>query len=166
MEKYTLITNDKVISKNGSSEFFEDNNFWSNYSSIHAIQIDINGISNVENKDGTQYTPTQNEINNVINKYNIELQKRIDSQQEEINNYNNSWDRVRSERDYFILNTDKYLLSDFPISNEIVIDIKNYRSLLRDLPNTYSNQEPKNIVFDESGNVKVNENIVITKPSV
>ena len=37
--------------------------------------------------------------------------------------------------------------------------------LLRNIPTTYSEIQPRNITF-ESGNVLVNETIVITKPSL
>ena len=61
--------------------------------------------------------------------------------------------------------TDKYLLQDFPVSEENKNLIQNYRTQLRDLPETYSSEEPKNIVFDENGNVTVNGTQVINKPS-
>ena len=51
------------------------------------------------------------------------------------------------------------------LRGDITTAQSNFRQALRDIPSTYSSNEPKNIVFDELGNVKVNGNIVITKPS-
>ena len=44
--------------------------------------------------------------------------------------------------------------------------IETYRKSLRDLPGTYSSEEPKNIVFANNGNVSVSGSVVITKPSL
>ena len=41
---------------------------------------------------------------------------------------------LRTVRDARLAATDKYLLSDYPISAEILIAIKAYRQALRDLP--------------------------------
>lgn len=40
----------------------------------------------------------------------------------------------RDERDYLLAKTDKFLLPDFPISNEKLNKVKAYRQYLRDLP--------------------------------
>lgn len=40
----------------------------------------------------------------------------------------------RNERDFLLSKTDKYLLADFPISNEKLNKVKAYRQYLRDLP--------------------------------
>ena len=41
---------------------------------------------------------------------------------------------LRVERDARLVATDKYLLSDYPISLEQLAEIKTYRQILRDLP--------------------------------
>ena len=41
---------------------------------------------------------------------------------------------LRAERDERLLETDKYILSDYPISPEELVAIKTYRRLLRDIP--------------------------------
>ena len=164
MTKYTLVTDDKFIVKDGEPVKFEDNAFWSNYSTIHAIQIDTDGVSTIENKEGSQGTPTQSDIDTIINRYEKGIVDRNEAEQKEIDDFFNTWDRVRIDRNIHITATDKYLLQDFPVSEENKNLIQNYRTQLRDLPETYSSEEPKNIVFDENGNVTVNGTQVINKP--
>lgn len=41
---------------------------------------------------------------------------------------------LRTERNFLLQETDKYLISDFPISTEELDKIKNYRKYLRDIP--------------------------------
>ena len=165
MTKYTLVTDDKIIIKDGEGEIFNDDTFWSNYSSIHAIQIDTDGVSEIENKDNTSSTPSQSDIDTIANKYETVKTARLQAEQTEIDSFYNTWDRVRIDRDRFILDTDKYLLNDYPISDANKTLIQTYRTSLRDIPQTYSSEEPSNIVFDESGNVSVNGTQVITKPT-
>ena len=164
MTKYTLVTDDKIIIKDGEGEIFNDDTFWSNYSSIHAIQIDTDGVSEIENKDNTRSTPSQSDIDAIANKYETVKTARLQAEQTEIDNFNNSWERVRLDRNRFIIETDKYLINDFPITAEKRTEFQNYRTSLRDLPSTYSSEEPRNITFDENGNVSVNGTQVITKP--
>ena len=166
MTKYTLVTDDKLIVKDGVPVNFEDNAFWSNYSTIHAIQIDTNGVSSIENKDGSQGTPTQSDIDAIATRYEKGIEDKIAADQKEVDDFFQTWERVRLDRNIHITSTDKYLLMDFPIDAENRSLIENYRNQLRDLPATYSNEEPKNIVFDENGNVLVNGTKVITRPGV
>lgn len=42
--------------------------------------------------------------------------------------------RLRAHRDYKLAATDKYLLSDFPVSDSDLAAVKTYRDALRDLP--------------------------------
>jgi len=53
---------------------------------------------------------------------------------------------MRNERNKLLLESDKYLLSDFPISSNNLVLIKEYRNLLRD----YMNIE---ITYDNSSNI-------------
>ena len=79
--------------------------------------------------------------------------------------YNNSWERVRVERNNLLEDTDIYMVLDYPITEAKRTEFQTYRTLLRNIPTTYSEIQPRNITF-ESGNVLVNETIVITKPSL
>lgn len=45
-----------------------------------------------------------------------------------------AWQALRSKRDLLLMETDKYVLPDFPISGENLQAVKNYRNDLRDLP--------------------------------
>ena len=83
-----------------------------------------------------------------------------------IDNFLNSWDRVRQERDAFLSHSDKYLLSDYPITDANKTKIVTYRQSLRDIPSKYSGEQPKNITFATNGNVSVSSSVVITKPSL
>ena len=44
-------------------------------------------------------------------------------------------------------------------------DIETYRTSLRGIPTTYSDEEPRNITFAKNGNVSVDGSVVITMPS-
>lgn len=162
----SVIVDDKVIVKDNVVEFVNDDSFWSNYSTIHAIQINTNGESITENKDGTQETTSQSIIDIFSNKFDTAKQARETEEQTTLNNYINSWERVRAERDNLLKETDKYILSDFPISDSNKTSIETYRTSLRNIPTTYSDEEPRNITFNSNGNVSVNDAIVITMPSL
>lgn len=166
MTKYTLIPTDKIIIKDGISENFDDNSFWSNYSNIHAIQIDTNDTSEKENLDGSISSVTQDEITTIENKYNSVKSTRETTEATNRNAFKNSWSRIRFERDQILRDTDKYLISDYPITSNNKTLIQNYRTALRNLPNTFSNEEPKNITIDNNGNVLINGTQVIPKPEV
>lgn len=45
-----------------------------------------------------------------------------------------AWNALRAKRDGKLAETDKYVLPDYPISNENLLAIKAYRNDLRDLP--------------------------------
>ena len=158
----SIIIEDKSIVKNNDYFTVEDSSWWNQFTDIHAIQInEDNNINEVELKDGNSRQATTSEINIFKNKIAELEAKEI----QDAENWNNSWDRVKIDRNLWLNKTDKYMIEDFAISTELRNTYKTYRENLRDIPSTYSSSEPKNIVFDELGNVKVNENIVITKPS-
>ena len=161
----SVIVEDKVIVKDNVAEFVNDDSFWSNYSTIHAIQINTNGESITENKDGTQETTSQSIIDVFSNKFDTAKQERETAEQTALDNYLNSWERVRAERDNLLKDTDKYLLSDYPISDSNKTSIETYRTSLRGIPTTYSDEEPRNITFAKNGNVSVDGSVVITMPS-
>ena len=164
--KISAIVEDKTIVKDGLLEVIDDDTFWSTYNAVHAFQIDTDAKSVTENKDGTQTTTTQSIINALSDKFDSTKTAREAAEKTAQDNYTNSWDRVRQERDAVLSWTDKYLLSDYPITDENKTKIETYRKSLRDLPGTYSSEEPKNIVFANNGNVSVSGSVVITKPSL
>lgn len=43
-------------------------------------------------------------------------------------------DKKRSIRNQFLADTDKYMLDDFPLTNDEQLQVKRYRQYLRDLP--------------------------------
>tara|TARA_A100001391_G_scaffold109771_1_gene73752 strand:+ start:335 stop:826 length:492 start_codon:yes stop_codon:yes gene_type:complete len=161
--KITLIKDDKTIIKNNKSFVgIEDNSFWSNFNDVHAIQIDDeNNLNEVELANGGTREATQEEINLISERF----EKVEEDLQKEKDDYFNSWDRVKRERNSWLYKTDTIMVEDFPVSSSFKENIKSYRNSLRDLPNTYSSTEPKTITFDENGNVSVNGDIVINYPS-
>lgn len=161
----TFIPQDKIIIKDKIAEHITDENFLSNYADIRCYQIDTNGNSWLETNDRVVKSLTQEQINIISNKFENEKQKRIQLEQEQFNAYQNSWERVRSQRDEFLKETDLYMVEDYPIVNELKNQFKVYRQNLRNIPETYSSTQPSQITF-ENGNVLINNNIVITKPSL
>lgn len=166
MTKITAVPEDKIIIKDGAVETVNDDNFWANYSGVHAIQIDTNGTSWIENKNAANSTPTQTQIDTLSNKFDSAKSERETAEQTKADNILNSWDRVRQDRGTWITLTDKYLISDYPISDSNRTLIETYRTSLRNLPDTYSDEQPRNITFDNNGNVSVNGTKVITFPSI
>lgn len=161
--KITLIKDDKTIIKNNKSFVgIEDNSFWSNFNEVHAIQIDDeNNLNEVELTNGETREATQEEINLISERF----EKVEEDLQKEEDDYFNTWERVKSQRNTWLYTTDTIMVEDFPVSSSFKENIKSYRNSLRDLPNTYSSNEPRTITFDENGNVSVNGDIVINYPS-
>ena len=158
----SIIIDDKSIVKNNNHFTVEDSTWWNQFNDIHAIQInEDNSINEAELKNGDSRQATTSEINIFKDKIAELEAKQIQDEE----NWNNSWERVKIDRNNWLNKTDKYMIEDFAISTELRNTYKTYRENLRDIPSTYIPNEPKDIVFDEFGNVKVNENIVITKPS-
>jgi len=161
----TFIPQDKIIIKDKIVEKITDQSFLDNYSNIRCYQIDTNGNSWKEDNDRVIENISETEINLISNKFDNEKQQRETLEQEQLDAYNNSWERIRSQRDELLKETDLYMVSDYPITEAKRTEFQTYRTSLRNLPTTYSETEPSNIIF-ESGNVLVNETIVITKPSL
>jgi len=161
----TFIPQDKIILKDNIAEYINDETFLSNYADIRCYQIDTNGNSWLETNNRVIQNLTQEQIDTISNKFESEKQKRLQLEQEQFNAYQNSWERVRSQRDFLLLETDIYLISDYPIANEKRIEVQNYRMALRNIPETYSSNQPSQITF-ENGNVLINNNITISKPSL
>lgn len=162
--RLTVIPFDKLIIKDGFGEHIYDDAFWSVYSGVHAIQIDTNGISQKEITGGQPESVTDEEIAFLLQKYEEVKIARENSELQQYNTFMNSWERVREERKQFLNQTDKFMLEDYPISEQKKNDYKEYRSKMRNLTQIYSNVEPKNIIIEEIGNVIVNGELVIIKP--
>ena len=158
--KISAIPDDKSILKNEKGLFVYDDNFWSTYSDINAFQIDTEGTSDVELKDGTHREPTQAEIDALSDKWDTTEAAIVDEE----NAYINSWDRVRESRTFFLRQSDWAVLPDSPLSDTDKASYETYRTNLRDIPATYSSEQPRNIEFDGNGNVSVNSSTVITHP--
>ena len=161
----TFIPQDKIILKDKVSEYITDENFLSNYADIRCYQINTNGNSWKEDNNRVTENISETEINIISNKFDSEKQKRETLEQEQLEAYNNSWERVRAERNNLLEDTDIYMVLDYPITEAKRTEFQTYRTLLRNIPTTYSETQPRDITF-ESGNVLVNETIVITKPSL
>ncbi len=57
------------------------------------------------------------------------------------------WASVRADRDARLLASDKYVLTDYPISPEDLQLVKDYRQALRDLPEEL--EDPSEVVWPE-----------------
>lgn len=162
--RLTVIPFDNLIIKDGVSEHIADDAFWALYSGVHAIQIDTNGVSLKEIPKSPPELVSDDEINMLSAKYDEAKSIREANELQQYNAFINSWDRVREERKQFLNQTDKFMLEDYPITQEKKYEYKLYRSAMRNITITYSNIEPKNILIQESGNVIVNNELVIIKP--
>jgi hypothetical protein len=159
----TFIPQDKIILKDKVPEYITDETFLSNYSDIRCYQIDTNGKSWKETNNRVISEITQEEINILSNKFDSEKQQRETLEQEQLDAYNNSWERVRSQRDELLKETDLYMVLDYPITEAKRTEFQTYRTSLRNIPEIYSSTQPSQITF-ENGNVLINNNITITKP--
>ena len=162
--KITAVVNDKILIKNGDGLVINEDAFWSNYSTIHAFQIDTENTSDVELKDGTHREPTQTEIDALSNKFDI-VKTEVETQRvNDENAYLNSWERIRTLRDFWLNKTDWTILPDSPLSETQKTNYRTYRTNLRNIPTTYSDEQPRDIEFDNDGNVSLNNTTVISKP--
>ncbi len=55
-----------------------------------------------------------------------------------------SWETIKTERLSNLLQTDKYMIYDYPISQEEKEELILFRQLLRDLPQTYETTSDAN----------------------
>lgn len=65
----------------------------------------------------------------------------------------------RAERDQSLLDTDKYMISDFPISAEEKEQYKNYRQYLRDLPESADFPHVDVLTFEEWKATQVSDQV-------
>lgn len=117
--------------------------------------IEIQSLENEE--DGKKYSyniyrlktiyrdDLEQTLNNDEEEYEKWLQKAKDAEYEELSA------NIRKERDALLYATDKYTISDYPISSENKELMLEYRQKLRDLPE----QEtfPYNVEFPEKPNI-------------
>lgn len=160
--KLSIIVEDKSIVKNNNDHFsVEDNSWWNQFDGIHAIQLDEdNNINEVQLKNNEFRQASNSEITTIKNKI-TELETTY---QQELDNWNNSWDRVKMQRNKWLHKTDKYMIEDFAISAEQRNSIKAYRQSLRDLTDTYNGHQPVSITFNNDGHVFLDNNKIITNP--
>ena len=160
MTHYAFIPSDKTIVKDGVGYIIPSDDTWLNdYSSIHAIQIN-DSSGEVEPVSGENRSATAEEIKAVQDKWTA-LKAADDKAVED---FNNSWDRVRGERSLLLANTDWTVMADSALTSEKQQEYKTYRSNFRNIPQTYSSSNPKDITFDD-GDVSVSGTKKITKPS-
>jgi hypothetical protein len=162
--KITAIINDKTLIKDGYGLIINEDAFWSTYSNINAFQIDTENTSEVELNDGTLREPTQDEIDTLSNKFDT-VKTEVETQRiNDENAYLNSWERIRNLRDFWLSKTDWTVLPDSPLSDTEKTNYETYRTNLRNIPSTYSSEQPRDIEFDSNGNVSLNSTTIITKP--
>jgi hypothetical protein len=54
-----------------------------------------------------------------------------------------SWYKLRTTRDKYLAETDKYMISDFPIDTKVRGQYREYRVYLRNLPKMYNEESVK-----------------------
>ena len=161
MTHYTLIVPDKMVIKDGTAYQIPSDDTWINdFSDIHAIQIS-DSSGEVEPVSGELSTATSTQIKAIQDKW-AELKQADDKATED---YNNSWDRVRAERNGLLFSTDWTVVPDSALTSKKQEEFKKYRTDLRNLPQTYSSNNPKDITL-EGGDVSVTGSQKITKPSL
>ena len=161
MTHYTLVVPDKTIVKDGVAYTIPSDDTWINdFSDIHAIQIS-DSSGEVEPVSGELSTATSTQIKAIKDKWDA-LKAADDKATED---YNNSWDRVRAERVGLLYTTDWTVMPDSALTSEKQEEFKKYRTDLRNLPQTYSSNSPKDITIQD-GHVSVGGTQKITKPSL
>ena len=164
MAHFSLIPIDRMIVKDGVGMQIPSDDTWLNdWSDIHAININ-DSSGEVEPVSGDNRTATAEEIKAVTDKWDAmktAMDKEIADKTEA---FLNSWDRVRQERTDLLKDTDWTVMADSPLSNDKKTEYITYRSSLRNIPQTYSSNNAKDITFDK-GDVSVNDSKKITKPS-
>ena len=164
MTHYALIVSDKMIVKDGVGYQIPSDDTWINdYSDIHAIQVHDNK-GEVEPVSGENRTATSTEIKAIKDKWTA-LKTADDKAIADAETvWQNSWDRIRGERTALLNNTDWTVMPDSPLSSDKQQEYKTYRTNLRNIPQTYSSNDAKDITFD-NGNVSVSGSQVIGKPA-
>jgi len=167
--RLTVIVPDKTIIKNGIAVHVDDNSFWTDYTEYHAFQFDTenSSINQVEfiNNGGTRL-PTNSEQTIFSNKFDEIRNAEVTADENKKSNWANSWDRIRRTRSTLLKDSDWTQGSDSPLTDAKKTEWATYRTALRNIPTTYSEEQPRNITFDGNyGDVKVNGVVVITKPT-
>ena len=164
MAHFSLIPIDRMIVKDGVGiEIPSDDTWLNDWSDIHAINVN-DSSGEVQPVSGDNRTATAEEIKAVKDKWNTmkaEMDKAIADRAEA---WQNSWDRVRQERTDLLKDTDWTVMTDSPLSNDKKTEYLTYRSSLRNIPQTYSSNNAKDIIFDK-GDVSVSNSKKITKPT-
>lgn len=164
MTHYALIVSDKTIVKDGVGYTMPSDDTWINdYSNIHAIQVN-DSKGEVEPVSGENRTATSTEIKAVKDKWTALKTANDKAIADAETAWLNSWDRIRGERTTLLNNTDWTISPDSPLSSEKQQEYKTYRTNLRNIPQTYSSNDAKDITFD-NGDVLVSGDKKITKPS-
>ena len=66
----------------------------------------------------------------------------------------NTWNRVRNDRNRYLMNSDWTVGSDSPLDSATKTQWETYRSKLRDIPADYSAIEPKLVQFSSGGTLQ------------
>jgi len=164
MTHYSLIVSDKMIVKDGVGYQIPSDDTWINdYSDIHAIQVN-DSSGEVEPVSGNNRTATAEEIKAVQDKWTALKTANDKAISDAQTAWQNNWDRVREERTQLLTETDWTVMPDSPLASDKKQEYITYRSNLRNIPQTYSSNDAKDITFD-NGNVSVSGSQKIGKPS-
>ena len=164
MTHYALIVPDRMLVKDGVGYEMPSDDTWINdYSDIHAIQIN-DDKGEVEPKSGDNRTAKSTEVKAVKDKWTALKTANDKAISDAETAWQNNWDRVRGERTALLFNTDWSVMSDSPLASDKQQEYKTYRTNLRNIPQTYSSNDAKDITFD-NGDVLVSGDKKITKPS-
>jgi len=164
MTHHSLIVSDKMIVKDGVGYEIPADDTWINtYSGIHAIQIN-DSSGEVEPVSGNNRTATADEIKAVKDKWTALKTANDKAIADAETAWQNNWVRVRTERTDLLSDTDWTVMPDSALTSDKQQEYKTYRTNLRNIPQTYSSNDAKDITFS-NGNVSVSGTQKITKPS-
>lgn len=140
-DRITVVPDDKIIIKNGVGLIFD----FESPKGVHAVQW-ANGKGHVEYTDGSPNRSLTEEdyeleVAPFATAWDVE-RGRLDAEEEaaetarlEIYNSRDARaERIRVERNRRIAETDYLLMADYPISTERLEKVKEYRQVLRDMP--------------------------------
>ena len=164
MTHYALIVSDKTIVKDGVGYTIPSDDTWINdYSDIHAIQVN-DSKGEVEPVSGENRTATAKEIKAVQDKWTALKTSHDKAIADAESAWQNNWDRVRQDRNDLLNNTDWTVMPDSPLASDKQQEYKTYRTNLRNIPQTYSSNDAKDVTFD-NGDVLIGGDKKISKPS-
>lgn len=168
MTKVSVIIEDRTIVVDNEGFHLSGNeSCWNGIDpDIRAFQYDSNDSSQCSiEKSQENISCTLTDVQVFIDAHTAE-KARIQQVEDD---FQNSWDRIRQERQNYIFDTDWTQTEDSPLTDAKKEEFRVYRQALRDMTTTYSEVEPRNLNFYEGDVIRTEQDgtktVVIAKPS-